>query len=295
MLALACRPVQTAEVPDTPAPETEAPSPTPETVVIETPAAESILFEKTTLPPLPTFAPTPTPSPTPTPTPTPTPAPLLAGFTIGIDPGHQQRVNTYTEPIAPDSDVLANKCSAGTRGIMTGVYEYEVALNVALKLKALLEESGATVAITRTTNNVNLSNRDRGEFFGNREVDFAISLHCNGADDPGIRGAFVLVPTRERTQSYNENVRAAQTILERYCAETGLETRKRSGIVYREDQALFNWCNRPIICLEMGHLSNETEDLLLTNGAFQDKMAVGVYRGIVSYLVPDSDPEGGTP
>ena len=89
-------------------------------------------------------------------TPTPTPPPL-AGKRIGLDPGHQQRANFNPEPIAPDETKTKMKCSTGTRGIATGIYEYEVNLDVALKLKALLEEAGAEVVMTRTTNNVSIS------------------------------------------------------------------------------------------------------------------------------------------
>ena len=154
-----------------------------------------------------------TPPPPPTPTPSPTPAPPLYGITIGIDPGHQQRPNRATEPIAPDSDQQKAKCAEGTQGIASLVYEYEVNLSVALKLKALLEADGATVVLTRTANDVNLSNRDRAQIMNENEVDLAIRLHCNGTDDTSIRGAFMLVPTRERTAYFSENVRAAQSVI----------------------------------------------------------------------------------
>jgi N-acetylmuramoyl-L-alanine amidase len=141
---------------------------------------------------------------------------------------------------------------------------------------------------------VNLSNRERAEYFNNSEVDLAIRLHCNGTDDTSVRGAFMLLPSRERTSFYNENVRAATAIIEQYCQATGLSPRK-NGITYSSSQTGFNWCTRPIVCIEMGHLTNETEDLLLTNDSFQDKMAVGIYRGVVAYFHPDADEEGGNP
>ena len=286
MLALACAHPQQAEAPDTPAPAEQ----TDPVEVVATPVSDTVSYEATPEPLVPT--PTPTPTPVPTPTPSPTPAPL-EGVTIGLDPGHQQRANFSTEPIAPGEKTEKAKCSSGTRGIVTGVYEYEVNLKVALKLRRLLEQNGATVVLTRTTNNVNLSNRSRAEYFNDREVDLAILLYCNGADDTGIRGAFMLLPTKERTSFFSENARAATTILEHYCAATGLPTRKGNGIVYTATQTAFNWCTRPIICIEMGHLSNESDDLLLTNNAFQDKMAVGIYEGIFAYLHPDSASEGG--
>jgi N-acetylmuramoyl-L-alanine amidase len=289
MLALACETPQAAEVPVTSAP-TDAPK--EEIIMITEAESAPTPSELPTLPPTP--EPTSVPTATPEPTPEPTPPPL-EGVRIGIDPGHQLRPNYDPEPNAPDSEETKAKCSSGTRGIATGVYEYEVNLSVSLKLKALLEEAGAEVFLTRTTNNVNLSNRERAEFFNSMEVDLAIRIHCNGTDDTKIRGAFMLLPSRERTSFYNENVRAATAIIEQYCQETGLSPRKNNGITYSSSQTGFNWCTRPIVCIEMGHLSNETEDLLLTNDSFQDKMAVGIYRGILAYFDPDQASEGGNP
>lgn len=293
-LLLACASDKAAQIEPTPAP-TSAPEQTPEpteeptpeaVVVIETPGAEEVTYVEPTLPPLPT--------PTPTPEPTPTPPPL-AGVKIGLDPGHQARADHSTEQNAPDSDAYKQKVSSGTRGIVSGVYEYEVNLKVALKLKALLEKAGATVAITRTVNEVNLSNRERAEFFNEQEVDLAIRIHCNGVDDANVRGAFMLLPTKDRTSYYNENVRAATLIIEEYCAATGLSMRKQNGIQYSDSQTGFNWCTRPIVCIEMGHMSNETEDLLLTSEAFQDKMALGIYRGVLACFRPEQASEGGNP
>lgn len=290
MLALACGRTETAEAADTPAPA--EPTETPAVDTVATPQSDTVAYSPPTPTPTPTLPPTPVPTLPPTPTPTPPP---LAGITIGLDPGHQQNADYGLEPIAPGSEKTKARCSSGTRGIVTRVYEYEVNLRVALKLKALLEENGAKVVITRTTNSVNISNRERAELLNLGEVDLAIRLHCNGTDDTSVRGAFMLLPGRECTQFYNENVRAATAIIEQYCKTTGLSMRKRNGIAYSSEQTGFNWCERPIVCIEMGHLSNESEDLLLTNDAFQDKMADGIFKGILAYFNPDAAPEGGTP
>ena len=259
----------------TPQPTVPEGTPVADSVPVVTP--QSVTLEQPKATPL-------TPPPPPTPTPTPTPQPPLTGITIGLDPGHQARANNATEPIGPDRSEEKSKCSGGTRGIASNVYEYQVNLDVAKKLKALLEQAGATVVMTRTENDVNLSNRERAEFMNEHEVDLAVRLHCNGTDDTTVRGAFMLVPAKDCTETFSENVRAATAIIESYCAVTGIGMRKHGGITYRTDQTGFNWCKRPIVCIEMGHMSNETEDLLLTNAAFQDKMALGIFEGILTYF-----------
>ncbi len=79
-------------------------------------------------------------------------------------------------------------------------------------------------------------------------------------------------------------MKAAKTILEEYLAETKLPMRFKEGMTYRDDQTGFNWCTRPIINIEMGHLSNPDDDRLLSDEAFQKTMAQGLCNGIVQFF-----------
>ena len=269
-----------------PAAETPAPTAQPtelsaaieETEIVA--AAEPEATPEATLPPL----------PTPTPEPTPTPLPL-AGFVIGIDPGHQKVYDPAPEPVAPNSSKTKQKVAGGCRGIKSGVYEYDVVQDVGLELKRLLEEQGATVIITHETTDVNISNIERAQMFNEAKVDLGIRLHCNKSDERKTRGAFMLVPTENRTKFYDYNVKAARTILEEYLKETGLPMRYKDGMTYREDQTGFNWCTRPIINIEMGHLSNPDEDKLISDEAFRKTMAKGLFNGIMRFFAENGKPE----
>jgi len=238
-----------------------------------------------TLPPTPAVtsapAPTPTPTPEPTPEPTPTPEPLpLEGVVIGLDPGHQAHSNSEHEPVAPGSSSTKKKVSSGTYGRFTGVKEHEVNMAVGLLLRDLLEEAGATEVMTRENADVDISNVERAELFNRHEVDLGLRLHCNGSDDPEVHGAFMLVPTEN---PYKEDcIRAAEAILAAYGEATGISIRK--GLTYRSDQTGFNWCQRPVTNIEMGHMTNEEEDHKLTDGDFQVKMAQGIFDGIMNYF-----------
>lgn len=281
-----------------------APVPTPEEIVLTTEPTpgriedEEIVAAVTaapsdTLPPLPTPTPPPTPTPTPEPTPEPTPTPEpppLAGVVIGIDPGHQRVYDPAQEPVAPGSKQTKQKVAGGCRGVNSRVYEYEVVQNVGLHLKALLEAQGATVVITHETLDVNISNVARAQMFNDAGVDLAIRLHCNKSDKRETRGAFMLVPTEYRTKFFDYNVAAAQTILAAYVEETGIPMRGKDGMTYRGDQTGFNWCTRPIINIEMGHLSNPEDDKLLSDEAFQQTMAQGLANGILQFFAEYGKP-----
>ena len=90
----------------------------------------------------------------------------LKDFKICLDPGHggQGHVPDYK------------------RG-PTGVREAEVNLRVALYLRELLQEVGATVVMTRV-DDAYVSLAMRSQIANESSADFFISLHHNGIDNP---------------------------------------------------------------------------------------------------------------
>ena len=66
------------------------------------------------------------------------------GKLICIDAGHQATPNTDTEPVGPGAEDKKAKVSAGNTGVTTGTEEYELNLEVALKLQSALEARGYT-------------------------------------------------------------------------------------------------------------------------------------------------------
>lgn len=127
----------------------------------------------------------------------------LAGVAIGLDPGHQAHSNKTPEPVAPGSSQTKKSVSSGTQGSWSGTPEYEVVLAVGLKLRQLLEEKGATVYMTRETNDVDISNVQRAQRMNELGVDLVLRLHCDGSEDPEKHGSSMLVPSNDCTQAIN--------------------------------------------------------------------------------------------
>ena len=71
---------------------------------------------------------------------------------ICIDPGHQVRGNSGLEEIAPGLSTRKPKVSSGTRGVATKKYEYQLTLEVGLKLRDALKNKGYKVFMVRETN-----------------------------------------------------------------------------------------------------------------------------------------------
>ena len=203
----------------------------------------------------------------------------LSGLVIGIDPGHQAHADYAKEPEAPGSSVYKAKVSSGTRGVVSKVYEYEVNLLVGEKLKSVLESMGASVVMTRETNDINISNAQRAQMFNRYKTDYAIRLHCNGSSNPSVTGAYVLIPTKN--PYLPECKKAAQLLIAAVAKATGAKT---YPYVQRGDQAGFNYCERMIVNIEMGYMTNASEDRQLVDAGYQQKMAEGIANGILSYF-----------
>jgi N-acetylmuramoyl-L-alanine amidase len=59
---------------------------------------------------------------------------------------------------------------------------------------------------------------------------------------------------------------------------------KSKGIVTRKDLTGFNWSKVPVVLIEMGFLSNPEEDKLLNSEEYQNKVALGLAKGIDKIL-----------
>jgi N-acetylmuramoyl-L-alanine amidase len=76
--------------------------------------------------------------------------------------------------------------------------------------------------------------------------------------------------------------KAGAYILYRIIAKTGAVNR---GIIERSDLSGFNWSEIPVLLIEAGFLSNPREDIFLNSDDYQNRIARGIFEGIVSYLM----------
>lgn len=80
---------------------------------------------------------------------------------IAIDAGHQKKQMSEQEAIGPGADKTKPMVSSGTEGVVTKRTEYQVNLEVSLKLKSELIARGYDVYMIRETNDVSLSNKKK--------------------------------------------------------------------------------------------------------------------------------------
>lgn len=114
--------------------------------------------------------------------------------TIVIDPGHQTRGNPTKEPIGPGATETKAKVTTGATGISTKQKESELALKVALSLEKALKEEGYNVIMTRTTNNVNISNKERAMIANDAKADAFLRIHADSYSDSNVNRNINIMP-----------------------------------------------------------------------------------------------------
>lgn len=204
---------------------------------------------------------------------------------VVIDPGHDLRANPATEPIGPGSSTRKIKDGGGTHGVVSVLTEAELNLRVALRLRTLLERSGVRVVMTRTeTGGTSIGNVARARIANRAGAALFLRIHADGSTDPSARGTHTLYPTLRRGWTddvYASSKRAARTVQSELVRALGFPDR---GLQERSDFTGFNWADVPVILVEMGFMTNATEDRLLATSAYQRRAAVGLCRGALRYL-----------
>ena len=203
---------------------------------------------------------------------------------VCIDPGHQLKGNSGLEPVAPGSNVRKAKVSSGTRGVATKKNEYELTLEVGLKLRDALKNKGYKVFMVRETNDVDISNKERAIKTNNAGCSLYIRLHADGVDNSSVNGATVLTSSAKNryTQSVQKSSdKFSRTLLSEYIKATGAKNR---GVSYRDDLTGTNWSKVTNTLIELGFMSNPAEDRKMSTPEYQAKMVNGMVNGIEKYL-----------
>jgi N-acetylmuramoyl-L-alanine amidase len=208
-----------------------------------------------------------------------------SGTVVVVDAGHDQYANPDTEPIGPGSSTQKIKDGGGTTGVVSGLREVDLNMRVALRVRSLLQRAGVRVVMTRTrTAGVSMGNIARARIANRSGAALFLRIHADGSSDPAARGTHVLYPALRggwTDDVYAASKRAATVVQSETRRALGFPDR---GIQERTDFTGFNWADVPVILVEMGFMTNPTEDRLLATPAYQRRAAVGMCRGTLRFL-----------
>ena len=176
----------------------------------------------------------------------------LKNKTIVVDPGHGGRDD-------------------GTSGFR-GTSEKDITIQTALLLSNKLKAAGANVVLTRSNDTyISLNSRVRTSHY--YSADAFISIHYDSITDRSVRGT-----TGFYYHSYQKSL--ASTLHSAVVQYTNLKDR---GVRYG-DYHVLRENKQNAVLLELGYLSNPTEETLITSPQFQEKAASGIFQGLASYF-----------
>ena len=207
-----------------------------------------------------------------------------ASYVIAIDAGHQAHGNFGQEPVGPGSSTMKTKVAGGTKGTTTGIPEYQLTLDVSLKLRDALEEKGYQVVMIRETNDVDITNSERAQIANEADADAFIRVHANGSDSASANGAMTICQTSSNpynSEYYEDSKRLSELVLDAYTEATGI---RKERVWETDTMSGINWCMVPVTIIELGYMTNPEEDMKMQDEEFQNTMVEGIVAGIETYL-----------
>ncbi|HWQ61347.1 MAG TPA: N-acetylmuramoyl-L-alanine amidase [Negativicutes bacterium] len=158
-------------------------------------------------------------------------------------------------------------------------------LAVALKLRDKLRQAGAKVLMTRDTDRnvapvgstLGQELQARVDIAERNNADMFVSVHTNSNPDPSIAGATTFFPSGKSSKLALE----VQSSVVRETAAVDKGTQTATFYVLRNT-------TMPSILVEMGFISNASEAVKLQNDAYRNRVAQGIFTGIVRYFQADN-------
>jgi len=177
-----------------------------------------------------------------------------------------------------------------------GLTEEEVNLNIALKLRRLVEQGGGTAIMIREddsglyTEGGNGRETRKHEDLTNRHAiinscgaDIFVSIHLDSFPQPQYSGAQTLY------QKGDEKSKLLAESIQKELIRV-LDNNNRRGAKASDSIFLLKNNNMPGVLVECGFLSNPAEARLLGDDHYQEKIAWSIFVGIVKFMEAEQKP-----
>lgn len=171
-----------------------------------------------------------------------------------------------------------------------GTTEAQTNLAIALKLQNLLEQSGCTVILTRSDENAiydidsktlkqkKISDiRNRVKIGNEASADIFVSIHLNKIPQQQYYGWQTFYK-----EGNEEGKKLATSIQENLNEAIQKENHRVAHTI--DNIYIIKHVEIPITIVECGFLSNQEEEKQLLEDSYQNRLAWGIYNGIIDYF-----------
>lgn len=227
---------------------------------------------------------------------------FLIGISVysyqGIKTGTQERVEETIEeatatPVSGKVVVLDAGHGTPDEGAQSskGTTEAETNLKIALKVQSLLEQSGAIVILTRsddeaiysldskTLKQKKISDIHNRVKIGNEaQADIFVSIHLNKIPQEQYWGWQCFYK-----EGNEQSIKLAKSLQENL--NEAIQKENKRVAMKLDNVYIMKHVEIPISIVECGFLSNKEEEKLLLEDSYQDKLAWGIYNGIIDYFM----------
>ena len=214
---------------------------------------------------------------------------MIFALTLSSKKDNQNYIDTVSLPVSGKVVVIDAGHGIPDEGaeVGDGTTEAQTNLKIALKLQNLLEQSGCTVILTRSDENgiydldsktlkqKKISDiRNRVKIGNESSADIFVSIHLNKIPQEQYDGWQTF---------YNKNSEQGQKLAKLIQSNLNESIQKENKRVAAKIENIYiiNNVEIPTTIVECGFLSNSQEKELLLTDSYQNRLAWGIYNGII--------------
>lgn len=215
----------------------------------------------------------------------------LKGLKVVLDPGHNGGNAAAWQQIGanvPDGRGGQKPCNTTGTATADGYTEHEFNWKIANALKTKLEAEGATVFLTRDSDQgVGPCVDARGQFAQKVGADVMVSIHANGTTDTAQHGFFVMISDPPLNEAQKQPASDLAAKLVKALQEGGFAPQSggsiSSGVWKRSDLATLNSAEVPAAMVELGEMRNPADAALMKSDTGQERYAQSLFDGLKAW------------
>ena len=186
------------------------------------------------------------------------------------------------EPVFKKLNTVVLDAGHGGHDLGAVKKESKLTLTLALKIKALLEEKGLKVVMTRNKDEW-VSLEKRVSIANSHKDAVFVSLHFNSGNR-NAKGfeSYVMSSQNKIRDTHAASISLALSIHSHSLQQIGKNSIEDRGIRRAKFRTLKS-SNIPAVLIEAGFLTNEIEATMITSEGYQTKLAQGITNGIIAY------------